>query len=76
MVYFYQLVSGQLSLDNFHIRLRLVELFCQVRGQILVRLTCDRWCRYAYLQTAVMNVSNSIPFGPGLDVNIDQEILS
>ena len=76
MAYFYQLVFGQLSLDDFHIRLRLVEFFRQIRGQIFIRFACDRWCRYTDFQATVMNISNPIPPGPGLDVNIDQEILS
>jgi len=76
MVYFYQLVPAQRTLENFHIGLRQVELLRQKRRQISIRLTRNRRRRYADLYATVVKVSDFIPFSPGLDVDIEQEILA
>lgn len=70
MVYFYQLVPAQCSLDDFHVGLRQLELLRQKRRQIFIRLARNRRCRDADLQSAVVKVSDFVPFSAGLDVDI------
>ena len=71
-----QLVSGQRALDNFHGRLRLFEFSREIRAQVFIRLARNRWCGDADFHTAVVNIPYLIAFGPGLDMNVDQQILA